>query len=328
LGTIVTTELNAAIGMKADVLRGQSQVFCYEARRDYNIIALFEQVSIILKSDEDFNWHAVRGISSDDFHSVMEKFVLGLFTTTEGNVRTDELVFEKVSLARDLLSSCPSPFGSFSGGNNKCVMTFSPYGRACVSVKVDRSVQLEIDTIVGFNFKMFLNLICGIGLFIGSHFLSKSKVFQYSGGSLIFIIGGLLVMLYFIMNRFVNKKTTGMTLTTLFISGSYGWGLLHLLKHHLTYLLLKQWEVVMGYVVIMGGLGLLCVKLIRSNDNAKHTTRVGAKWMLRIIGIIFIYNSSASPSGSMAMIGAFIAIYAVQHFLTPKFSSKNNKKTE
>ena len=178
-------ELNEELGLRADVLRGIPQAFCYRARNQFNLAAVFEQVDIIVKSDENFNWHAVRGISSDDFHSVIQKFVFGFFLEEKEkqqlyqHLSSDAMITEKVSWVRDLLSSCPSPLGSMYS-LNKCAMHFSPYGRACVTVSVDHSSSLEIDTIVGFNFRLLLHLLCGISLFIFAFTLSKSKIFQVS----------------------------------------------------------------------------------------------------------------------------------------------------
>ena len=178
-------ELREELGLHADVLRGAPQAFCYKARDEFNLAAIFDQVSIIVKSDESFNWHAVRGISSDDFHSVLQKFLFGFFLS-EGEkqhlherLSSDAIVFEKVSWIRDLVSSCPSPLGSMYPFN-KCIMRFSPYGRACITVSVDHSVELEIDTIVGFNIHLLLHLTCGISLLIFAYTLSKSKIFQVS----------------------------------------------------------------------------------------------------------------------------------------------------
>lgn len=178
-------ELTEELGLRASVLRGAPQAFCYRARDQFNVAAVFEQVDIIVKSDENFNWHAVRGISSDDFHSVIQKFVFGFFLEEEEkrqlheHLSSDAMISEKVSWVRDLLSSCPSPLGSLYS-LNKCAMHFSPYGRACVTVSVDHSSELEIDTIVGFNFRLLLNLLCGVSLFIFAFTLSKSKIFQVS----------------------------------------------------------------------------------------------------------------------------------------------------
>ena len=178
-------ELTEELGSRADVLRGKPQSFCYRARDQFNLAAVFEQVDIIVKSDENFNWHAVRGISSDDFHSVIQKFVFGFFLGEEEkrqlyqHLASDAMLSEKISWVRDLLSSCPSPLGSMYS-LNKCAMHFSPYGRACVTISVDRSAELEIDTIVGFNFRLLLNLLCGISLFMLAFTLSKSKIFQVS----------------------------------------------------------------------------------------------------------------------------------------------------
>ena len=178
-------ELTEELGLRADVLRGKPQSFCYKARDQFNLAAVFEQVDIIVKSDENFNWHAVRGVSSDDFHSVIQKFVFGFFLAEEEkrqfhqHLASDDMISEKVSWIRDLLSSCPSPLGSMYS-LNKCAMHFSPYGRACITVTVDHSSEIEIDTIVGFNIRLLLNLLCGIALFMLAFTFSKSKIFQVS----------------------------------------------------------------------------------------------------------------------------------------------------
>lgn len=197
--------LSSATGFSGEITRNVRQSFCFTAREDnFNIAAIFNQVNIVVKSSEPFNWHSVRGVSSDDFHSVIEEFVFGFFLSPEEKLKlkakhnSEDLVFEKTSMVRDLVSSCPSPLAY---QYNTCNMQFSPYGRACVSIKSDKSIHVQIDTFFGFNFRRLLHLLAGLALLILSHTLSKSKIFQYSTGSFLFMIAGLLVIAYIFINR-------------------------------------------------------------------------------------------------------------------------------
>ena len=112
---------------------------------------------------------------------------------------------------------------------------------------------------------------------------------------------------------------------TIIATGGYGWGMLYFIKNHLRYLILHNWEIVLGYVCLMGLLGCITVSLIRSNDGSKQTTRVAAEVILRLIALIFIYNSSASPSASLSLSGGCLLVFVLQKILTPK-SKGNDKK--
>lgn len=129
------------------------------------------------------------------------------------------------------------------------------------------------------------------------------------------------------MNRFINRKAGNFNGLTIAITGGYGWGMLYFIKNHLRYLILNNWEIVLGYVCFMGLLGFVAVSLIRSNDGTKQTTRVAAELILRITALIFVYNSSASPSASLALSGSCLLGYVLQTLLTPK-SKRNDKKTK
>ena len=127
------------------------------------------------------------------------------------------------------------------------------------------------------------------------------------------------------MNRFITRKTGSINTFTVAVTGGYGWGLLYFIKNHLRYLILNNWEIVLGYVCFMGVVGFVAVSLIRSNDGSKQTTRVAAELILRITALFLIYNSSASPSASLALSGGCLLFYIIQKILTPK-SKENDKK--
>ena len=76
----------------------------------------------------------------------------------------------------DILSSCPSPLFSFS--RSICVMPFSAFGVACVSIIPERDVTVDVHVTKRVNRRLHTYIPIGILLAYFSGTLAKSKIFQ------------------------------------------------------------------------------------------------------------------------------------------------------
>lgn len=59
----------------------------------------------------------------------------------------------------------------------------------------------------------------------------------------------------------------------------------------------------------MACMGMSFVRLVRNMEGSKHVLRVGVKWLLRIAGVIFIFNCTASPLVSLGALGVLSVLY-------------------
>ena len=62
-------------------------------------------------------------------------------------------------------------------------------------------------------------------------------------------------------------------------------------------------------MMLMTVAGLTFVRFIRNMEGSKHVLRVSVKWLLRLSGLIFIFNSSASPMLSLYALCTLFAAY-------------------
>ena len=160
---------------------GATYKVCHAQKAPFNVLSIFNQISIRIDASDNyaFPWHAVKGLSSDDFHSNIETIMYEVFGTDDekDSRRLSSSEFRQ-SFFRDIVSACPSPLMSTNRG--LCDMSFSPFGEACVQLKTDRTVQVTATAERKFNFGLPLKMICGLILLNLSHPLSKSSLFQVS----------------------------------------------------------------------------------------------------------------------------------------------------
>lgn len=211
-------------------------------------------------------------------------------------------------------------------------MTFSPLDNACIQVKSDDTVDMQINTEQKFNYKLLVSLVCGLFLLLLSPALSKSAIFQYTSGAFIFIVGGLLVVVLFLSKRIVfGSKNQGMStqLGGMFalITGSYGATIMWFLRTYFRSICLKYPEVGMVYIVSMIFSGLSFIRLLRKNDDLKHVLRVSVKWLLRLFGIVFIFNSTASPMISLLFLVVLFVFYII-HMISKWLNSRLMKEVK
>ena len=167
-----------------------------------NVLSLFNQINIEIsgetiksKSNYEFPFHAIGGISNDDGHThiknifskVIKKDTDGMsIDPFEDSSTIKHLPFisyfycDYRTFIREIFSSCPSPV--FSGNiRHKCVLTFSPFGdktKISIKPKNKEPIQIYIKTSYNFNRVLVIKLISGIVLLALAHICAKSKVFQ------------------------------------------------------------------------------------------------------------------------------------------------------
>lgn len=60
---------------------------------------------------------------------------------------------------------------------------------------------------------------------------------------------------------------------------------------------------------------MVYMQVLRSDAKKKHSIAVAAKWVLRAVGVIVVYNSSASPLGAVLLLAVLLGVYVVYSLL-------------
>ncbi len=97
----------------------------------------------------------------------------------------------------------------------------------------------------------------------------------------------------------------------LLLSGMYFTTLVYYLRAHWQQIVLHYWEYVLGYLVCSGVAGMVYMQVLRNDDKMKHSIAVAVKWALRVVGVVVVYNSSASPLGSVLLLSVLLVVYVV-----------------
>ena len=301
------------------LVKGESHIFCVHGDNSLGITNWFSSIKIHVSAEDKvpLGWYSVGGVSTDDLHSIVHRWLSSIFGWSHApdlsSSATSSSSYPEMSslkFIRELVSSCPTPFSS---DTNKCKMSFSPAGRACVRVDAHHSGYYEVHASRStFNFHLLRNLVLGFMLNLTAHVISKSKIFQFSAGSALFVLGGMAFLLYYMASGMLGPKVSGMTKTFLTFSLGLGYwaSIVVFVKKHMSVLVLDYWEFVLAYVLVMAAIGLFCMRSLRSNENIKSGLRLGCKWSLRVASMIFIYNSTASPTGSVILLVLKMAMYA------------------
>ena len=64
-------------------------------------------------------------------------------------------------------------------------------------------------------------------------------------------------------------------------------------------------------MLVMACMGMSFIRLVRGVEGSKHVLRVGVKWLLRLSGLVFIFNCTASPLLSLAAMGVLFLFYVI-----------------
>jgi NEMP family len=163
-------------------------------------------------------------------------------------------------------------------------------------------------------------------------FLSFFDIFpQLLAGAIIFVFGGLLILILFVGRRFTHRHTdvssylTGTGVIGLLVGG-YGASVVWLLRSYMRTLLLKHWEFVFLYIGISGFTGVMFVAFMRRHEETKHFLRISAKWVLRLIGIVLVFNGSASPLVSTVYVLAVAFAYIIAYIRKALLENSSKKR--
>lgn len=310
-------------------------LFCINPpNNDFNPLYWFHQIDIDIKVPSSYlSIFSVKGLSEDDFHNIGEDIIKSILKTDKGNEGSfKEKVVNLVSISsenflRDILSACPSPL--LSQSNEHCIMSFSPFKKACIVVNNHKQINTSVEAKLRYNQMLPVLLVIGIFFLFSGTLLSNSKIFQYSIGSMLFILLGfiwMIIQLYKFINKRYLKNDSKISWPLLsFVYTSYGAAIIYFIKENLKSILIHYWEFTLLYISFFGLLGIGATRWMRSYDESKHILMVTVRWIVRLIGLILIYNSTASPMISILYITSFVIIYMIRTFF--KFvGSKKSKK--
>ena len=323
-------------GTSSDVL-----VFCCDApNENYSPIYWFQEIDIDIKvvNSPDLPFYSVKGISSDDFHNIVQDFLMKIFNIDKAdnnnNIKGDEMQIVDLfnpstdNILRDILSACPSPL--LSQKRDQCIMSFSPYGRACVGIKTGKNINTIVKARLRYN--PLLPMLLAIGAFslFSATLLSNSKIFQYLLGMTLFIVLGccfMVIQIYkFTMKRYWKNESQLSWSFLLLLFTTYGGTVTFLLQKNLKFIIITHWEFTVIYIIVFGLIGLFATRMMRQYEESKHILRVTVRWFIRILALILVYNSSASPFVSLAMILVFFIFYIIRALF--KFVGTSKPKTQ
>ena len=139
---------------------------------------------------------------------------------------------------------------------------------------------------------------------------------QYTIGAVAFMLGGVLILFMLAGNYLISARNQYATFirslfVALLLSGMYFTTLVYYLRSHWQQIVLHYWEYVLGYLVCSGVAGMVYMQVLRNDDKMKHSIAVAVKWALRLIGVVVVYNSSASPLGSVLLLAVLLVVYVV-----------------
>ena len=321
-------------GTSSDVL-----VYCCDppTYSHYTPMYWFQEIDIDIKliDSPELPFYSVKGISSDDFHNLVQDFLMKVFKIdmSDSNKGDEKQIVDLFNpstenILRDVLSACPSPL--FAQNRDSCVMSFSPYGRACVGVATGKNINTAVKARLRYNPVLPILLAIGIFFLFSATLLSNSKIFQYVLGMVLFILLGtmmIIIQIYKFSSKRLFKHDSKLSWSVLtFLFSSYGGAVIWILRKNMKFLIITHWEFTLSYIVIFGLLGLGATRWMRSYDDTKHVLRVTVRWIIRILALILLYNSSASPLISITLILLFFVIYIIRTLL--KFAGSSKEKNQ
>jgi hypothetical protein len=145
-----------------------------------------------------------------------------------------------------------------------------------------------------------------------------------------FVVGGVFILGLYSLKRVAVKEGRPVSLSTTatgvvgLLSGGYGLTVIWLMQKFLKTILLRYWEFAVLYVIIAALVGILFARMLRSFEETKHLVRVSVKWLLRMGGVVCIFNATASPFVSLLFMGSLFVAYVV--YETAKNLRRNSLK--
>ena len=166
------------LGKPQYISTSQDHVLCYEPEAEGDAFPLFDEILVYVKEVKSMKipWYHIKGVSTDDLHAVLERFVHGMLGSPHIAQHT-KAPHEVESIIRDIASSCPNPL--FSSNRSECIMRFSTIGRACVTVKATSPpLQIVVWAEKETNPLYLLKLVLGSLLVLVSGYLGYNILFQ------------------------------------------------------------------------------------------------------------------------------------------------------
>jgi hypothetical protein len=113
--------------------------------------------------------------------------------------------------------------------------------------------------------------------------------------------------------KFVRNLVIALLLSGVYLSAAVWY-----LRSHWTQLVLHYWEYVLGYVVVTTIAGMVAVQIVRNDARDRHRLAVAVKWIIRLIAVVVLYNSTASPFGSLTLLSLTVLLYITYAMYKPR----------
>jgi len=306
------------------------KIFCYDSSSDFDITKIWSPLTVIVTADAE-SWVRVKHAATDNLHTILDNQVQKLLGISESMDIKDRLVERKSFLffpKPSIFTDCPSIL--WSANKSECVLHLSPFGESCISVssrsfKNNKPGYFTVETSSSYEPKLMYFFMTGMMLFVLSHEMSKSKIFQYSGGALAGMVSGILLTVLFIL-----RKKKGVAASPLILGTAYFGSLYLAIKQYSVTAISGYWEYILVYLALMFFLGLLLTYKLRSDPELKHRTRVIVKWLIRCVGFVFLFHSTFSWYVEAMWFVLILLIY-INHKLGKKRAKKeksSKKKPE
>lgn len=299
-------------------LSSKPQVLCYEGGGQWTparMLDMFAPVHLEITSSDPAASIKVTKASEDDLHHAVEEWVLGLLGAGSGHIdpaglvggekRGSDIPLLNKLPTLDVLNECPA---AWSSERYKCSMNVSSFGKTCVAVRSlspRHNSAFTVKTTSEFRIELVTLVLGALLLLFMSGELAKSKTFQFSAGASLGVALGALLVVVVVFRRKMARRTSlvaGASLT-------YAAGVFAFLKSYLAQTIAAHWELVAAYVLGSAALGLFLTRVVRSDTEHKHRTRVISKWLVRLLGAFMIQRSTYSGATQAVFLAALVVWY-------------------
>lgn len=154
----------------------------------------------------------------------------------------------------------------------------------CFKVDPADQTKYTVKPLRKFDIYLFLVFLAGASLFVFAGSLSRSQLFFYSAGMSTGMIASLII-LFFILARFLPKKSPFYVL----IVGGWSFSVyaIQLVFRNLGVILQNHWNVVLGYVAVVGFITFAVCYRYGPLVDAKSINILS--WTLQLLGLLLIY---------------------------------------
>jgi RsiW-degrading membrane proteinase PrsW (M82 family) len=128
----------------------------------------------------------------------------------------------------------------------------------------------------------------------------------------------LLALKFLARKRGVHMSVPRKLIIAVLLTVAYTTVVLWYLRQHWHNLILDHPRLLLGYVFLTGTLGVVAVQMLRQNHDDQVRLTLAVKWIFRAVGAALLYNSTASPLGSMSVMSLGILLYMTYVLYKPK----------